>query len=261
MKRRYTTPTFPENGPLYTIEVSVINDMVSVTIDTSGPGLHKRGYRDEAGEAPIKETLAAALVLLSGWRRHMAFIDPMCGSGTIPIEAALIGANIAPGLYRSFVAETWPSVPGALWDEERKAAKDAIRDTPVAIVGTDADDNAIHVARRNARRAGVDRAIRFEVVPVEKAVLSGERGVVVCNPPYGERIGDRETIESLYRSMGRALLQVPGWAISVLSAHPDFQRFFGKAADRNRKLYNGRIKCYLYQYNDPGHVPRQRTVT
>ena len=260
MKRRYATASFPENGPLYTIEVSLINDMVSVTIDTSGPGLHKRGYRDEAGDAPIKETLAAALVLLSGWRRHMTFVDPMCGSGTIPIEAALIGRNIAPGLYRSFVAETWPSMPAALWDEERKAAKDDVRNIPVVIVGADADDKAIQVARRNARRAGVDREVRFEVVPIERAVLPGEQGVVVCNPPYGERIGDQETIESLYRSMGRALLQPHGWSVSVLSAHPDFQRFFGKTADRNRKLYNGRIKCYLYQYHDRGHVARRRTV-
>ncbi len=258
MKRKYPTAEFKETGPIYKIEVGLLKDKVTLTLDTTGPGLHKRGYRQETGEAPIRETLAAGLVLLSRWVPDRIFADPFCGSGTIAIEAALIGRNIAPGLKRTFVSEEWKHIPADIWSKAREEARMAINDRQFRILASDSDGRVVSKARENALNAGVDENIAFQKLPVEEFRSSRKYGCIVCNPPYGERSGELLEVEGLYRRMGEVFSLLDRWSFFILSAHPGFERFFGQKADRNRKIYNGNIKCYYYQFLGP-LPPRRRT--
>ena len=251
MKRKYGTSTFPETGPVYKIEVSLLKDIVSLTIDTTGPGLHKRGYRHDAGEAPLRETLAAGIVLLSGWKSDRILADPLCGSGTIAIEAALIGKNIAPGLKRSFVSETWWQIPEHIWRSAREEAREQINDVSFHILASDSDALVLRKARGNAERAGVSDLIAFQKLSVDQFRSRKKYGYIICNPPYGERLSEETEVKQLYRIMGETFLQLDAWSFFVLTAHSGFERSFGKKATRNRKLYNGMIQCYLYEYFGP----------
>jgi putative N6-adenine-specific DNA methylase len=255
MKRKYRTSWFKETGPVYKIEISMLKDTAILTIDTSGPGLHKRGYRERAGEAPLRETLAAGLVLLSRWTPERILADPFCGSGTIPIEAALIGKNIAPGLKRSFVSEEWKQIPKSVWDLAREEAHARINDAEFRILASDSDGDVLKKARDNAFRAGVTDYIAFQRLPIEEFRSRRKYGCIVCNPPYGERIGESKEVEDLYRTMGKVFSKLDMWSFFILSAHPVFERLFGKKAEKNRKIYNGDIRCYYHQYLGP--LPKQ----
>jgi putative N6-adenine-specific DNA methylase len=257
MKKKYHTDWFEETGPVYKIEVSLLKDKATLTIDTTGPGLHKRGYRTDTGQAPLRETLAAGLVLLSRWNPDRILADPLCGSGTIVIEAALIGKNIAPGLKRNFVSEGWEIIPGKVWDAAREEARNGIRDLDFRVLGSDSDGSVLTKARENAIHAGVADFIAFQKMPVGEFRSHKKYGYVICNPPYGLRMGEEGIVEDLYRSMGEMYRKLDSWSLFVLTAHPDFQKLFGKKADKNRKLYNGDIKCYYYQYtgDSPGRKP------
>lgn len=256
MKRKYSRSWFSEDGPVYKIEIALLKDIATVTIDTSGAGLHKRGYRQGQGDAPIRETLAAAMVMQSRWDYKRIFADPFCGSGTIAIEAALIGKNIAPGLYRNFIAEDWPNIPKKIWQSCRDQANEAIKENSLSILASDIDKRVFQKARNNAENAGIAESITFQKKPVEEFSSSRRYGCIVCNPPFGERMSDRVEVEKLYRTMGEVFTRLDTWSFFILSAHPEFQKHFGRTADKNRKLYNGRIKCYLYQYMGP--LPNSR---
>jgi len=248
MKKRYRLDHFPEDGPAHSVEFSLQNDVASVFMDTTGPALHKRGYRTGTGEAALKETLAAGLVLLSRWKPDMPFIDPFCGSGTIAIEAAMIGRNIAPGIKRGFASEKWKFIDPAIWEQARRHALKEERKTHLNIAASDIDDRVIVKARNNARHAGVLSAIRFEGRDVEDLEFGSEKGVAVCNPPYGEKSGDKKAVGQLIRKMREAFDRAPGWSFFVFTGFEDFAYHYGKRPVSNRKLYNGRIKCYLYQF-------------
>lgn len=259
MKRKYKTDWFEENGPLYKIEVGILKDIVTLTIDTSGPGLHKRGYRELAGEAPLKETLAAAMVMLSRWEPSRVLADPFCGSGTIAIEAAMIGKNIAPGLKRNFASEDWPSISPKLWEEERNAAKLSINDSDFRILASDINGKLLSTARENAEKAGVGELIAFQKLDVAEFKSKKKYGCIISNPPYGERIGELKEVERLYREIGKVFGELDSWSFFILTSHLDFQKLFGKKATKNRKLYNGRIQCYFYEYFGP--LPRRRELS
>ena len=248
LKSKYRIDWFPETGDLYQIQFSIMKDRVSLCIDTSGDGLHKRGYRPAHNAAPLKETMAAAMVTLSRYRGRDDFCDPFCGSGTIPIEAALIAKNRAPGLDRGFTAQSWKSIPRRIWEDEREAARAREYHGDYRIVGSDLDPKAVAIAEENARRAGVDDVVRFEVADAMRFDRKTERGVIVTNPPYGERIMEKQEAETLYRGFGRAFSECPNWQLYLLSSHTEFERCFGRQADKKRKLYNGMIKCDLYMY-------------
>jgi putative N6-adenine-specific DNA methylase len=242
----------PETGPRCDVEVALNGDRATVCLDTTGPGLHKRGWRRETGEAPLRENLAAALVLLSRWDSSRPFLDPLCGAGTIPIEAALIAANAAPGIGRSFAAEGWPLFPKPIWQEAREKARAAIRrDVEVRIDASDRSPAMTEAGERNAQKAGVRELIRFRTAALESLRPEGEHGCIVCNPPYGERLGSAAEADALYRAMGTLFRSLPTWSLFALSASEDFQRSFGARASRNRKLYNGSIRCWYYQYFGP----------
>ncbi len=241
-----------ETGPLFSVEVSLTQDRASVCLDTSGPGLHKRGYRAESGPAPLRENLAAALVLLSRWEPSRPFADPLCGSGTIAIEAAMIGRGAAPGIRRTFAAEKWPTLPSRVWADAREEARAAERrDTVMSVEASDRDAGMVAAAGRNAGKAGVSDCVRLRTAPLSAFRPSGEFGCVVCNPPYGERLGERREVEHLSREMGDLSRRLDTWSFFVLTASTDFPRFFGARASKNRKLYNGNIRCYFYQYFGP----------
>jgi putative N6-adenine-specific DNA methylase len=241
-----------ETGPRYDLELLIHADRASLCLDTTGPGLHRRGYRGARGEAPLRENIAAALVLLSRWQPPRPFADPLCGSGTIPIEAALVAANIAPGLGRSFAAEAWPLLPAAAWKEARGQARaEERRDVRSSIAGSDRDPGMVDAASRNARAAGVADMVRFRTAPLEAFVPEGQYGCLVSNPPYGQRLGNDTEVEALYRSMGTLFRSLRTWSVFALTAREDFPRFFGGRASRNRKLYNGNIRCWYYQYFGP----------
>jgi len=252
MKQRYKQEWFIEQGPLYKIEVALLKDVATLTIDTSGAGLHKRGYRELVSQAPLKETLAAALILLSHWHPDTVLMDPFCGSGTIPIEAALIGQNIAPGMNREFVSERWPSIPRELWRQARKETHDlACYDRSLSIIGTDNDKEVLKIARQNAIEAGVEELIHFQCLPVAEVRSSKKYGKIICNPPYGERLGELRDVERLYREMGQVCSSLDTWSFYILAAHPQFEKLFGRPATKKRKLYNGNIKVDYYQYFGP----------
>ncbi len=252
MKEVYQREWFKETGPTYKIEVALLKDIATLTIDTSGAGLHKRGYRKLTAKAPLRETLAAAMILLSYWQPDRLLIDPFCGSGTIPIEAALIGQNIAPGLTRNFVSEDWPAIPKKYWQEVRRNAHQAARyDQPLNILGYDIDKEVLSMARYHAREAGVDEFIDFHPQDIADFSTKKKYGCIITNPPYGERLSERSAVEKLYKTMGQVFKPLDTWSIYVLTSHPGFEKHYGKKADKKRKLYNGRIKCNYYQYLGP----------
>lgn len=252
MKQKYKKDWFDENGPMYKIEVALLKDVATLTIDTSGPGLHKRGYRTLIGEAPLKETMAAALILLSKWRSDISLIDPFCGSGTIPIEAALIGQNIAPGMNREFASENWPVIPREIWREARKETHDLARyDEPLEIIGTDIDEEALKIARANAEEAMVRDVIHFQRMDMRDLKTKKKYGKIICNPPYGERIGEEKEVERLYRDMGAVYNTLDTWSYYIITSNENFEQLFGKPASKKRKLFNGNLKVDYYQYFGP----------
>ncbi|WP_433943731.1 THUMP domain-containing class I SAM-dependent RNA methyltransferase [Paenibacillus sp. SN-8-1] len=252
LKETYHTEWFQENGPRYVIEVNLLNDKALLTLDTTGPGLHKRGYRKHATEAPLKETLAAALILLSRWGPHRPLYDPCCGSGTIPIEAAMIGWNIAPGLRRSFNSENWPVIPEELWQEAREEAFDAVRDDiPLQITGSDIDGEAIEIAMAAAKSAGLGKEITFKKLPAASITPEGDYGCLITNPPYGERIGEEKEIRKLISQLGRVAAGLPTWSFFAITPTKQFEQDFHKKADKRRKLFNGRIECQYLQFLGP----------
>lgn len=252
LKTKYDTDWFEKTGAKYTIQVALLKDIATLTIDTSGAGLHKRGYRSRQGDAPIKETLAAAMILLSFWNKDRVLFDPFCGSGTIPIEAAMIGRNMAPGLDREFAAEKWPRVKPEYWKEAKQEAFKAIdTETKLHILGADIDKRSILVARDNAANLGLEDDIAFFNKDFREAELNNEYGVVITNPPYGERIGDLEELRELYQALGERFKELDTWSLYAITSDEEFENYYGKPADRKRKLYNGRIKVDYYQYYGP----------
>ncbi|GIO52580.1 THUMP domain-containing class I SAM-dependent RNA methyltransferase [Paenibacillus cineris] len=258
LKQSYHTEWFQENGPRYVIEVNLLKDVALLTLDTTGPALHKRGYRKLVTEAPLKETMAAALLQISRWNPSRPLYDPCCGSGTILIEAALLGWNIAPGLRRSFPSEHWPAIPEELWSEAREEAFDAVQDDePLQLTGSDIDPKAIEVAKAAAKSAGLAGEIDFQVLPASKAHPQGEYGCLITNPPYGERLSEKTEVEKLVRTLGHTSNQLPTWSFFALSPTKQFEHYFGRKADKRRKLFNGRIECQYYQFLGP--LPPRRS--
>ena len=252
LRQAHARRLLPESGPEFSVEVSLVRDMATLTLDTSGAGLHKRGYRRRPSEAPLKETLAAGLVLLTRHRPEELLLDPFCGSGTLPIEAALIAKNLAPGIAREFAAQAWPRIPAATWQRARDEARALLRqDVHPRIAGSDVDGELVATAREHAQLAGVAADVRFEANDFRDLASSHERGVLVCNPPYGERSGDEAQALAIHREMPQAFGVLEGWSYNVLTAVPDFERMMGRRADKRRKLYNGRIACTFYQFLPP----------
>lgn len=254
MKEKYHTEWFQENGPRYVIEVNLLNDVALLTLDTTGPALHKRGYRKLVTEAPLKETMAAALILLSRWNQNPArpFYDPCCGSGTLPIEAAMIAWNIAPGLRRTFNSEAWPVLPEELWQEARDEAIDSVRDDiPLQIAGSDIDPKAIEVAEAAAKSAGLAKEISFQTLPVTRVRLEGEYGCIITNPPYGERLSEEKEVRKLIGQLGRLYVELPTWSFFAITPTKQFEHDFQRKADKRRKLFNGRIECQYLQFLGP----------
>ncbi|PIC58952.1 RNA methyltransferase [Sporosarcina sp. P12(2017)] len=238
-----------ESGPLFKLEVSIVKDQVILTIDSSGQGLHKRGYRMAQGDAPLKETMAAALVKLSKWSPNRPFVDPFCGSGTIAIEAAMIGQNLAPGYNRSFLSEEWPWMKADVWDRVREEVEDVAKyDLELDIRGFDVDHNIVSVAQRNAMEAGFTDLISFEQRDVRDLRLEGQNGVLIANPPYGERLGEVEEAESIAEVLGEIMKQYPSWSVYILSSLENYETMYGKRATKKRKLFNGFIRTDLYQF-------------
>ena len=251
LRELYPIDRFPKTGAEFDVRISIHKDMATVTLDTTGPGLNKRGYRRLIGKAPLKETMAAAMVNLSFWNPDRILVDPCCGSGTIPIEAAMIAKNIAPGLSRSFASEEWDAVPKNIWKEERaRSYKEIKSDLDLKIYGSDIDPAAIKIAKENAEEAGVADLIRFSVADVSALKTKALSGVMVSNPPYGERIGDREAIDHIYDSWKKFFGENPTWSLFALTSDKTIEEIvFGKPADRRRKLYNGRMEVCYYQFH------------
>lgn len=252
LKSRYKVKWFEETGERYPIHVFLNKDKVALYLDTSGLSLHKRGYRELSNEAPIKETLAALMVQLTPWKPDRTLIDPFCGSGTIPIEAAMIGLNIAPGLKRNFVSESWRWIDRKLWEKAREEARSLIReDVELNIQGYDIDEAALKVARNNARLAGLEDRIHFQKRDARELSSKDKYGFIITNPPYGERLSDLKSVESLYREMGKVFSKLDTWSFYIITSHEEFERFFGRKADKKRKLYNGMMRTDLYQFFGP----------
>jgi len=242
----------PESGATVAVEAALLKDCLTLTIDSSGPGLHKRGYRDLTAAAPLRETLAAALVELSFWKRDRPLIDPFCGSGTIAIEAAMIGRNMAPGLRRGFAAEEWDAIDQRIWHEQRRAAEAAVQ-PPMQerIIATDLDEQALSMARRHAERAGVAEDIHFQRLAFHELSSSRKYGCLITNPPYGIRMEDRRDVLELYESMPEVFERLPTWSFFILTSWPGFEQVVGRRAERRRKLYNAQIECTYYQFHGP----------
>ena len=259
MKSVYHVSWFEESGAAYPIRVSLMKDMVTVSLDTSGESLHKRGYRKLTSKAPISETLAAALILLTPWRKDRIFVDPFCGCGTFPIEAALMAAGIAPGMNRSFTAEQWKNlIPAREWYDALDEAREAIDlSVETDIQGYDADGEIVRAARENAKLAGVDHLIHFQQRDVAALSHPKKYGFLVTNPPYGERIEDRKNLPALYRTLGERLALLDSWSAYIITAYEDAEACIGRKADKNRKIYNGMMKTYFYQFLGP-KPPRRR---
>ncbi len=244
----YGIQTFEETGTKYQIEFFLFKDKAALMIDTSGTPLHKRGYRTEANGAPIRETLAAAIAATSRPRENVLLWDPMCGSGTIAIEAALLANNIAPGAYRHFAAERFPFFPKEIWKNAREEAFENRKDTQIEIYASDIDPAAVGLTQNNIQRAGVGMWVKAFCADACKISAPGRRGTIVTNPPYGERLSTPGEVEALYRKIGAHFRSLSPWQVYVITSHPDFQKLYGARADKVRKLYNGMIPCYLYQY-------------
>lgn len=248
MKEKYGDIIFNEEGAEYKIEVGILKDVVTLTLDTSGQGLHKRGYRENSGAAPMKETLAAALVYLSNWDKSKLLVDPLCGSGTIVIEAAMIGLNMAPGLKRDFVSEQWPIIPSDVWADARKFAGNLMKKDKFKIYASDTDGRVLRTAMNNAKKAGVEDIITFQRLDVKDFSSKNKNGCIITNPPYGERLSDIREVEKLYEIMGGTFRNLVDWSYYIITAHDKFESCFGEKATKNRKLYNGKLKCYYYGY-------------
>ncbi len=248
----HRVPQLDETGSPYPLEVTLLKDRATLTLDTSGSGLHRRGYRRLVGEAPLRETLAAGLVLLSYWHRERPFIDPFCGSGTIPIEAAMIGRNMAPGLHRPFAAEAWPAIHARFWKEARQEARDLIQpNLTERIMGTDIDEDALKLSRYHAEQADVFADIHFQQRPFSALTSARQFGCLITNPPYARRMGQEREVRALYESMPEIFRRLKTWSFYVLTAEADFEELLGQAADRRRKLYNSRVECTYYQFFGP----------
>lgn len=253
MQEHYCVEWFPENGASYPVRVFLMKDIVTVGIDTTGISLHKRGYREVSGKAPITETLAAALIMLTPWRKDRILVDPFCGSGTFPIEAAMMAANIAPGMNRSFLSEKWDNlIAKKNWYDVIDEANDMIcDDVEVDIQGYDVDSSVIKIARRNAREAGVDHLIHFQERDVKDLNHPKKYGFIITNPPYGERLEDKKDLPDLYRAFGESFKRLDSWSAYMITSYDDAERYFGRKADKNRKIYNGMLKTYYYQFLGP----------
>lgn len=259
LKQSYKKEWFPEDGAAFPVRVSIMKDEVTVGLDTSGESLHKRGYRKLAAKAPITETLAAALIMLTPWKADRILVDPFCGSGTIPIEAAMIGANIAPGLNREFLAEDWGHlIPKKAWYDAVNEAEELVkRDAVMQIQGYDIDDGIIKAARQNAVDAGVAEYIHFQKRPVSELSHAKKYGFVITNPPYGERLEEKKALPALYREFGTAFAGLDAWSCYMITAYEEAEKYFGRKADKNRKIYNGMLKTYFYQFMGP-RPPKRR---
>jgi len=247
---KYGVTWMPETGIKYQLQFSIMNDRVQLYLDTTGPGLHKRGYRAHGNEAPLRETLAAAMVQLTRYRGREYFWDPFCGSGTIAIEAAMIAKNKAPGMYRRFMAEAYPWVPMEVWGQVREEAKAKEFKGDYRILGSDNDPKCVSLAMANAKKAGVGNIIEFRDGDATKMSLPAESGIICCNPPYGQRMLEQQSAQRLYAAFGRHLKFANDWKKYIITSEPEFEHYFGKRADKKRKLYNGMIKCDYYMYTD-----------
>lgn len=239
----------PESGEVYKVEIALLKDMATLTIDTSGVGLHKRGYRVGQGEAPLKETMAAALLKLTNWKPDNTLIDPFCGSGTIAIEAALIGQNIAPGFNREFASENWPLIKTNDWDKAFEEVEDkANYDQKLDIIGSDIDHNLIKIASDNATEAGLGDLISWKQMQVKDLFIRKNNGYIIGNPPYGQRLGDKDEVAKIYKDLGNIMNQHPSWSVYILTAFENFEKQYGQKATKKRKLFNGFIQANYYQY-------------
>ncbi len=261
MKEAYGISVFPETGSRYPLRVFLYKDQVTIGIDTTGESLHKRGYRPMSGAAPISETLAAALIMLTPWRGDRILVDPFCGSGTFPIEAAMMAAGIAPGMKRSFLAEEWQNlIPGRYWTDAADEAQELMNTSILTdIQGYDIDGNVVKTARANAERAGVGKLIHFQQRPLSALSHPKKYGFLIANPPYGERMEDKKDLPELYRELGERYRALDSWSAYIITAYEDAERYLGRKADKNRKIYNGMIKTYFYQYLGPKPPARKRT--
>lgn len=249
LTKLYRVEWFEETQETYRILVSILKDEVTVSIDTSGSGLHRRGYRAKGNEAPLKETLAAGLLLVSKWKAERPLIDPFCGSGTIVIEAAMMAKNIAPGLNREFDSEKWRWIEPEIWEKVRNEAKESVIEAiDVKIEGYDIDPRAIAIARENAVLAGVADIVHFQVRDVKDFSTSRQYGTILCNPPYGERLNEVKEVEQLYKVMGKVFKPYTTWSKYIITSHDGFENAYGEKSTKNRKLYNGRIKTHFYMY-------------
>ncbi len=260
LKGIYGVTWFAEDGASYPIRIFLMKDEAVIGLDATGESLHKRGYRKLTAKAPISETLAAALIMLTPWKRDRILVDPFCGSGTFPIEAAMMAANIAPGMNRSFLAESWDNlIPRRKWYDAVEEAQDLIDDSvQTDIQGYDIDGEIVKAARENARLAGVDQLIHFQRRPVSELNHPKKYGFVITNPPYGERIEERESLPGLYREIGQAFARLDSWSEYVITSYDEAEKYIGKKADRNRKIYNGMIKTYFYQFQGPKPPRREK---
>lgn len=260
MKKAYGIEWFPENGASFPLRVFLHKDTVTVALDTTGESLHKRGYRTLTSKAPITETLAAALIMLTPWKSDRILVDPFCGSGTFPIEAAMIAANMAPGMNRSFLSESWTNlIPKKCWYDAIDEATEMVDDTvKVDIQGYDIDGEVIKAARENAERAGVDHMIHFQERPVAQLSHPKKYGFIITNPPYGERIEEKKNLPALYKTIGERFKVLDSWSMYLITAYEDAERYIGRKADKNRKIYNGMMKTYYYQFMGP-KPPRRKT--
>ena len=260
MQEYYDLDRMPETGNEYPLRVFFYKDQVTVGIDTSGESLHKRGYRQMTSKAPITETLAAALILLTPWKADRILVDPFCGSGTFPIEASMIAANMAPGMNRSFLSESWTNlIPKKCWYDAIDEATEMVDDTvKVDIQGYDMDGEVIKAARENAERAGVDHMIHFQERPVAQLSHPKKYGFIITNPPYGERIEEKKNLPVLYKTIGERFKALDSWSMYLITAYEDAERYIGRKADKNRKIYNGMMKTYYYQFMGP-KPPRRKT--
>ncbi len=259
LKEKYKVTWFSENGAKYPIRVTIIKDEVTIAIDTSGDSLHKRGYRPVAGKAPISETLAAAIILLTPWHKDRILVDPFCGSGTIAIEAAMIAANMAPGMNREFISEGFTNlISKKNWYEAINEADDICNtDIVTDIQGYDIDPKMAKIAMINAKNAGVDKLIHFQERPVSQLSHSKKYGFIITNPPYGERLEDKETLPSIYKDFGESFKKLDSWSAYIITSYEDTEKYIGRKADKNRKIYNGMLKTYLYQFLGP-KPPKQQ---
>lgn len=249
LKEDYHISWFEESGPVHQVQFSIMKDDVTIMLDTSGKGLHKRGYRPQGNDAPIRETLAAAMCSLSRLRHYHTMYDPCCGSGTVLIEGAMLANNIAPGINRNFDVDRWGLIPESVWMSERERCHDLIKtDTDFVAFGSDIDKNAIELTMRNAKNIKVDKFINVRVADIKYFNPTTERGTLITNPPYGERLLDIKSAEQIYRIMGDKFVAKRGWSYGIISPDEEFERCFGRKADKRRKLYNGMIKCQFYMY-------------